>query len=129
MVGKQLRKVRDVKGIHGSGWKSCRSSEKRRKTFEVVGSGRKACESPEGVWKFKYGKRKQATSVGRAWKSAEDGGSQIGSVRWVGKVLEEARTSAEEEAQLRRCQASCGRRTMGAEGCGIAMEVQATSRK
>jgi len=58
----------------------------------VVGSGRKACESQEGVRKSKYGKRKQATSVGRAWKSAEDGGSQIGSVRRVGRVSEKART-------------------------------------
>jgi len=58
----------------------------------VVGSGWKACGSLEGVWKSKYGKQTQATLVRRAWKSAEDDGSQIGSVRLVGRVLEEART-------------------------------------
>ena len=95
----------------------------------MVGSGWKACESQEGVRKSKYGKWKQATSVGRAWKSAEDGGSQIGSVERVRRVLGEARASTEEEAWLGRGQASCRRPTMGAEGCGSAMEVQATSWK
>jgi hypothetical protein len=99
------------------------------KTSEDIGSGRKACESQEGVWKSKYGKRKQATSVGRAWKSVEDGGSQIGSVERVGRVLGEARASAEEEARLGRGKASCGRPNMGAEGCGSAMEMQAAFRK
>jgi len=59
----------------------------------------------------------------------EDGGSQIGSVERVRRVLGEARASTEEEAWLGRGQASCRRPTMGAEGCGSAMEVQATSWK
>jgi len=44
------------------------------------------------VRKSKYGKRKQAKCVGRAWKSADDGRSQIGSVRRVGRVSGKART-------------------------------------
>ena len=46
----------------------------------------------EGVRKSKYGKWKQARRVGRVWKSAEDGRSQIGSVGQVGRVSGKART-------------------------------------
>ena len=40
---------------------------------------------------------------------SENGTKTQGGAEWVGRVLEKARTSAEEEARLGRGQASCGR--------------------
>ena len=79
---------------------------RRWKWLEVVRrlvKARKGCGTPN------MASGSKPTSVGRAWKSAEDGGSQIGSVERVGRVLDEARASAEEEARLGRGKASCGK--------------------
>ena len=68
---------------------------KRVQVLRKLGRCRKwsgGLRRPGRVRKSKYGKQKQARRVGRVWKSAEDGGSQIGSVRRVGRVLGEART-------------------------------------
>ena len=90
-----------------------------RSVPERNGRGTKCVEVAEGCGSS------QKCSMSYFSSLSENGTKTQGGAGWVRRVSGKARTSAEEEAWFRRGQASCGRQSMGPEGSGSAMEMQA----